>query len=922
MKSFLRGALILNEDQHLILVKNQDKTGEIETCRYENKKWLITYKNNGKKYPYNYLNVTWLKSPKTIDPETTIIYENNQPITGITRILLFDGYVKLHFQKGFKRTIKRSSIIMEETCLTNNTARSTFEYLKALANHVSIKLDEDVSFLRKQYNNIKMISPRSVLAAYLEGKPLGSEKSQSHPIFPFGFNISQKLATEKALTNQVSIIEGPPGTGKTQTILNIIANAVINNKSVAVVSNNNSATANVLEKLEKYEVDFIAAYLGNNENKKKFFENQTNTYPKMANWKLSDTESQSLRTKIVESQKKLDEMLVYQNKRALLKQELSNMEREFAYFVKYLDESNLQSIYVKSILKYNSEKVLKFLVQFRQNIDKGKIAFREKIYNLIFHGLYNFKIYKLPPESMVSFLQKTYYEKKISELKDEIEKFSKKLEFYHFDQEMKELSSKSMKLFKAKLADRYNPEGSRIVFNADALWKEKEFERFINEYPVILSTTHSLRNCSAKNYLFDYVIIDEASQVDIITGALALSCAKNAVIVGDVKQLPNVVTSETAMKAEGIFKSYGVEESYHYAKQSLLSSFLSLYQTIPKTLLKEHYRCHPKIIGFCNQKFYNNELVILTNEQEHEQPLTLYKTAKGNHARGKVNQRQIDVIFNEILPEKKINPEQQSVGIISPYRLQANELQKVIGNQKIDADTVHKFQGRERDIIILTTVANQVEANDFVDEPNLINVAVSRAVDQLIVVVSEGSEEWKGTNIGDLIRYIQYNNFEIIESQIYSVFDLLYNSYSDRLLETMKRSKKVSEHKSENLMNAVIEKVLSAQEFQTLDWVLHQPLRMLIRDKSKLTSEELKFAMNILTHTDFVIFNKIDKMPVLVVEVDGHAYHANNPVQLERDEMKDEILRKYNIPIIRMKTTGSREEEIFREKVEGILKIN
>lgn len=55
--------------------------------------------------------------------------------------------------------------------------------------------------------------------------------------------------------------------------------------------------------------------------------------------------------------------------------------------------------------------------------------------------------------------------------------------------------------------------------------------------------------------------------------------------------------------------------------------------------------------------------------------------------------------------------------------------------------------------------------------------------------------------------------------------------------------------------------------------------------------------MNILTHTDFVIFNKLDKMPVLVVEVDGNAYHANNPTQLKRDNMKDEILRKYNIPI-------------------------
>ena len=181
------------------------------------------------------------------------------------------------------------------------------------------------------------------------------------------------------------------------------------------------------------------------------------------------------------------------------------------------------------------------------------------------------------------------------------------------------------------------------------LWKN--FDAFIKEYPVILSTTHSLRSCIGKNYLFDYLIVDEASQVDIVTGALALSCAKNAVIVGDTKQLPMVVPNDIGITARNIFDSSGLDVPFNYTEHSLLSSFLSLYHNIPKTLLKEHYRCHPKIIGFCNQKFYNNELIIFTDEKENDKPLVLYKTSKGNHARGKVNQRQIDVIFNEIIPE-------------------------------------------------------------------------------------------------------------------------------------------------------------------------------------------------------------------------------------------------------------------------------
>ncbi|NMD72281.1 AAA family ATPase [Bacillus sp. DNRA2] len=910
----------MNPDDNLILVKHVDKTEEIDSCQYENRNWQIRYKNNSKVYFYNFQNVKWHKSGKVLNHETYIIYENNLPITGVVKILDFGEFVKVTFKTGYKKVYERSSLVIEETCLKNGNAKNTFDYLKTLANIVSTRLDDDISFLGKQYNKLVTVSTSSVLSAYLEGKPLNKQNTKTPPIFPFGFNISQKSATEKALTEQISVIEGPPGTGKTQTILNIIANAIYNDKTVAVVSNNNSATANVLEKLQKYGVDFIAAYLGNNENKEKFFAEQSGIFPEMKEWTLLGDEFQNAKSELVVSQIKLNEMLGYQNKRAILKQELSDLKVEYDYFKQYFYESNFQSLNFRAFSRYSSEKLLKILLEYEQNLIKGQITFKDKVYNLLIHGIFNFKIYKYPPEVVVAFLQKTYYERKIHEINKQIETLSTKLENYNFEQEMKQYSQRSMALLKAKLASKYKCAENRTVFTVDALWNN--FSKFIKEYPVILSTTHSLQNSAEKNYLFDFVIIDEASQVDIVTGALALSCAKNAVIVGDMKQLPNVVTKETAQIARNLFESTNLYSAFNYADHSILSSLLSVYKNIPKTLLKEHYRCHPKIIGFCNQKFYHNELIVLTTECETDQPLLLYKTAKGNHARGKMNQRQIDVVFQEIIPEQNIDVRRQSVGIITPYRLQSNELQKTIGEMTIEADTVHKYQGREREIIILTTVSNEIGVNDFADNPNLINVAVSRAVDKLIVVVSEGSEEWKGTNVGDLVRYIQYHNFEVIESQIYSVFDLLYKSYSNKLLETLKSSKRVSEFKSENLMNAVIEKVLNMPEFHSLDWVLHQPLRMLIKDPSKLNGDERKYAMNILTHTDFVIFNKLDKMPVLVVEVDGHAFHANNPIQLSRDQMKDDILRKYNIPIIRMKTTESREEDRLRQKLLELLHLD
>ena len=310
----------LNENKFLILIKDQDKTEDIDVCKYDNGKYLVRFHNNSKVYTYNFLNLTWFKEPKVIDHRTCAIYENNLPVTGGIRILDFGDHVKIWFKTGYKKVYKRTSIIIEETSLTNPSVHKTFEYFKTIANHVSTKLDDDISFLSKQYNHLKVISPSSVLSSYLEGKPLIKHKNQVKAIYPFGFNTSQKIATEKALTNQLSVIEGPPGTGKTQTILNIIANAILNNQTVAVVSNNNSATANVLEKLAKYEVDFIAAYLGNKENKAKFFADQKGFYPKLSEWAIPPSEFRSMKEDLQASQKKLDEMLNYQNQ-----QDISNI---------------------------------------------------------------------------------------------------------------------------------------------------------------------------------------------------------------------------------------------------------------------------------------------------------------------------------------------------------------------------------------------------------------------------------------------------------------------------------------------------------------------------------------------------------------------------------------------------------------------
>ena len=165
----------------------------------------------------------------------------------------------------------------------------------------------------------------------------------------------------------------------------------------------------------------------------------------------------------------------------------------------------------------------------------------------------------------------------------------------------------------------------------------------------------------------------------------------------------------------------------------------------------------------------------MTTDHGEQNVLAMYRTMAGNHARGHLNQRQIDVIKEEVLPFLE-REGYQDIGIITPYRDQVKAVAAQIG-EKYEVATVHKFQGREKDAIILTSVDNVI--GEFVDNPNMLNVAVSRAVRALVVVTSQDSKNDK-TNYGDLSRYIEYNNCEIIDSSVFSVFDLLYKGYGQR----------------------------------------------------------------------------------------------------------------------------------------------
>ena len=908
----------MNTRYYMVIIKGEIKTSEIMSCVYnrDTQKWDVKF-NNGKTYSYVYSNVEWLKDPQILNPEMYRISREGREFFDIRAIYVFrsvyESYWHICFGDGSERDYYQRELHIVESCLRERQSANVFEYIKQIAGLSDIRNEETgEKLLSKRFDKISFVGSDVALAKYLNPSSVQVCKGGHEyiPIFPFGCNNSQYKAVKNAMENQISVIQGPPGTGKTQTILNIIANILLQGKTVQIVSNNNSATENVYEKLSspKYNLGFIVAPLGSSKNKKIFVENQDANYPDFSLWKTNEN-LDDLQKRIEEQSIQLKVVFDKQEKLACLRQELSQLVTEQEYFNQYVEESDVNTESIK-FKKNLSSKDWMALWQECQLISEEKkaIGFWFKIKALLKYGVTDWNFYRQDISKIITTFQAMYYGAKRSELSAEIVDIEKYLNSVNKDL-LDDLCNQSMIVLKDKLARKYESNNNRTIFSEDDLWKEPY--DVLTEYPVILSTTFSSRNSLNSDVVYDYLIMDEASQVDIATGALALSCARNVVIVGDTKQLPNVVTEDIKAKATAIFGTFNVNEGYRYTK-SFLQSILDIMPNVTQTLLREHYRCHPKIINFCNQKFYRGELIIMTKDNGEDDVLSVVKTVPGNHERNHYSQRQIDVIKNEIIPKYVSNPEE--TGIIAPYKNQVEALNREITD--IDAATVHKFQGKEKDNIIISTVDDEI--SDFADDPYLINVAVSRAKKKLMLVVT-GNEQSKERNITDLIDYIQYNNFEVVESKIYSIFDYLYKQYTEERIAFLRKHKKVSEYDSENLMYSLIEEIIANNKYSSLDVVCHFPLNMLIKNPELLNEQECRYAMNPATHLDFLIYNRIGKKPVLAVEVDGYEYHKKDTMQASRDSLKNHIMELYEIPLLRFKTNGSGEREKIVEMLDKLV---
>ena len=262
-------------------------------------------------------------------------------------------------------------------------------------------------------------------------------------------------------------------------------------------------------------------------------------------------------------------------------------------------------------------------------------------------------------------------------------------------------------------------------------------------------------NFPLESGLFDLVIIDEASQCSLAAVLPLAYRAKRLAIVGDPYQLNPIVSvsdghlQEIATQTE--FKNDNLRErGLHHKDGSAYSAFEFAMRPQTPVLLNEHYRCHPHIARWFNKHFYKGELTILTDisRTTHQDRAICWYDVDGiaeRENRSWLNRQEAAQTIQQL--RHVIDLGYKTIGVATPFTAQALYIDRLarqhFSSEVLDdigfvSGTAHRFQGDEREAIVFSSVLSPQISKGGIrwveKERNLLNVAVSRARRSLIVI--------------------------------------------------------------------------------------------------------------------------------------------------------------------------------------------
>lgn len=528
------------------------------------------------------------------------------------------------------------------------------------------------------------------------------------PLLPFPANEYQVKALRDIFENDLSVITGPPGTGKSQFISNLLVNLFLEGKSVLFVSHTNEAVGVVNEKINKQFRNLMIRT-----GKKEFRQELKGKFNEL----ILESERTAFTEKVDLELIKILWRTIVKNRQELIEQD--RLEQKF---------ENLYFLYSKTEKQTDSNLFFKILFSVKKYLLYLKVKSCE------------FKLTKLS--------QKKSIEEEIRESENKFYDLSRKYIRSIYAQKMLGGGNKVGKV-KSFL---YHVDASRV---RDREIDESVFIDALDVLRIWSCTLKSLRRTFPLSpNIFDFVIFDEASQIDLPSAAPALYRAKKAIIVGDPMQLTHIA-GITENIDRTIAKTHGLTENKDIYPLKVRYNDISLYKssqhslTHKPVLLANHYRSEEQIINLCNKVFYGGHLRIMTTLDRSRYPENLplgvhwvncegevYKHPSGS----RINQTEalaVNRIFQEVLD--RASETNLSIGIVTPYSRQREAIyevvtkrtpEEVLEKHNVKILTAHKFQGSEKDIVIFSLVlasrGNAKSDSWYNFYPQILNVALSR----------------------------------------------------------------------------------------------------------------------------------------------------------------------------------------------------
>ena len=291
---------------------------------------------------------------------------------------------------------------------------------------------------------------------------------------------------------------------------------------------------------------------------------------------------------------------------------------------------------------------------------------------------------------------------------------------------------------------------SRTQTNQEQWYQSIDLPNLLQVFPVWmvnLSDANDLLPLYCE--MFDLVIIDEATQCDLASCLPVFQRAKKAVITGDPKQLRHI--SFLARERQRHFAEHWDlteehQETFDYRDKSILDLLteraVSQEQIV---MLDEHYRSRPSIIRFSNETFYERRLKVMTERPRADDvPAVMILAVNGRRCPKGVNEVEAEKLIADVVElvksQESLTPALcHSIGILSPFRDQADRLFELLSNRistnslekhRIRIGTPHAFQGDERDVMFLSfAVDDQSHAasHRYLNRPDVFNVSITRA---------------------------------------------------------------------------------------------------------------------------------------------------------------------------------------------------